>query len=359
MSALLFTPITIKGTEFKNRIAMSPMCMHSADKDGNVTDFHLVHYGSRALGGAALIFPETCAVQENGQIGPGDLGIWKDSHVEGLSRLTDVIHKMGAKAGVQIGHAGRQVGYENLRAVAPSAIPFTEDSREPEALTVEEIREMVKAFGAAAVRAKKAGFDVIEVHTAHGYLLNEFLSPLANTRTDEYGGSHENRYRIVREVIEAVRAQWKGPLFVRISSTDYKEGGNTPEDFVTYGRWMKEQDVDLIDCSSGGIAMIPVKTYPNYQVPAAELLRTSLGIKTGAVGLIETGRQAEEILQNGRADMVLIGREFLKDPFWPRTAADNLQVAIPVPAQYTRYGSAWQRPLPKLPAAPMSDTVQR
>lgn len=359
MSALLFSPITIKGTEFKNRIAMSPMCMHSADEDGNVTDFHLVHYGARALGGAALIFPETCAVQENGQIGPGDLGVWKDSHIEGLSRLTDVIHKMGAKAGIQIGHAGRQVGYENLRAVAPSAIPFTDESRVPEALTVEEIREVVKAFGAAAVRAKSAGFDVIEIHTAHGYLLNEFLSPLANQRTDEYGGSHENRYRIVREIIDAVRAEWKGPLFVRISSTDYKDGGNTPEDFVAYGRWMKEQDVDLIDCSSGGIAMVPVNTYPNYQVPAAELLRNTLGIKTGAVGLIETGRQAEEILQNGRADMVLIGREFLKDPFWPRTAADNLQEAIPVPPQYTRYGSAWQRPLPKLPAAPMADTVQR
>ncbi len=184
-----------------------------------------MHYASRTLGAAALILPETCAVQENGQIGPGDLGIWKDSHIEGLSRLTDITHKMGAKAGVQIGHAGRQVGYEHPRAVAPSTIPFTNESRVLEALTVEEIREIVKAFGAAAVRAKSAGFDVIEVHTVHGYLLNGFLSSLANQRTDEYGGSHENRYRIVREVIDAVRAEWKGLMFVRISSTDYEEGG--------------------------------------------------------------------------------------------------------------------------------------
>ncbi|HDU8018979.1 TPA: hypothetical protein RGJ51_000351 [Cronobacter sakazakii] len=190
-----------------------------------VTDFHLVHYALRALGGAALIFPETCAVQENGQIGLGDLGIWKDSHIEGLSHLTDIIHKMGVKAGVQIGHEGRQVGYEHHRAVAPSTIPFTNESRVPEALRVGEIREIVKAFSAAAVRAKGTGFDVIEVQTVHRYLLNGFLLSLANQRTDEYGGSHENRYRIVREVIDAVRAEWKGLMFVCISSTDYKERG--------------------------------------------------------------------------------------------------------------------------------------
>lgn len=174
---------------------------------------------------------------------------------------------------------------------------------------------MVEAFRNGARRASEAGFDVVEVHTAHGYLLNEFLSPLANHRTDEYGGSHENRYRIVREVIDAVRSEWKGPLFVRISSTDYTEGGNTPEDFLIYGKWMKEQGVDLIDCSSGGIAMVKVNTFPPYQVPAAELLRRELGVMTGAVGLIESGRQAEEIVQNGRADIVLVGCDMLRDPF--------------------------------------------
>ncbi len=353
MAAKLFEPITIRGTEFRNRIAMSPMCMHSADDDGRVTDFHMVHYGARALGGAGLVFLETTAILDNGLIGPGDIGIWEDGQVEGLSRLTKVIQRFGAKAGCQLGHAGRQLGIEGRPAIAPSAIPFTETSRVPQALTIDGIKEVVEAFRQGARRAKEAGFDVVEVHTAHGYLLNEFLSPLANHRTDEYGGSHENRYRIVREAIDAVRSEWDGPLFVRISSTDYKEGGNTPEDFLIYGQWMKEQGVDLIDCSSGGIAMIKVNSFPGYQVPAAELLREKLGIMTGAVGLIETGRQAEEILQNGRADIVLIGREILKDPFWARTAADDLKTPIAVPPQYTRYGSAWQRSQPALPAAPL------
>lgn len=336
MSALLLQPITIRNTEFKNRIAMSPMCMHSATLDGHSTDFHKVHYGARALGGAGLIMLETTSVLPNGPIGPGDLGIWDDSHVDSLARLVDVIHRFGAKVGAQLGHAGRQLGID-LPSIAPSAIPFTTESRVPQEMTLEQIKEVVEAFRASAGRAKKAGFDVIEIHGAHGYLLNEFLSPLANQRNDLYGGSYENRYRIVREIIDAVHSEWDGPLFLRISSTDYVKGGNTPEDFLIYAQWMKEQGVDLIDCSSGGIAMVQVNTYPNYQVPAAELLRKEVGIMTGAVGLIEAGRQAEEILQNGRADLVLIGREMLKDPFWARTAADDLKVEIAVPPQYTRY----------------------
>ncbi|KAA8731483.1 NADPH dehydrogenase NamA [Acinetobacter qingfengensis] len=358
MSALLFQPITIRNVEFKNRIAMSPMCMHSATSDGHTTDFHLVHYGARALGGTGLIMLETASVLPNGPIGPGDIGIWDDSHIKSLSRVVDVVHRFGAKIGAQLGHAGRQLGID-LPSIAPSAIPFTADSRVPHEMSIAEIKEVVEAFRLATQRALKAGFDIIEIHCAHGYLLNEFLSPLANKRTDMYGGNHENRYRIVREVIDAVRSEWQGPLFLRISSTDYVEGGNTPEDFLIYGKWMKEQSIDLIDCSSGGIAMISVNTYPNYQVPASELLRKNLDILTGAVGLIETGRQAEEILQNGRADMIFVGREMLKDPFWARTAADDLKTAIPVPAQYTRYGSAWQRTLPKLAAAPLDQTVEK
>lgn len=353
----LFEPLNISGVEFKNRIAMSPMLMHSGTTDARVSTFHHVHLGARALGGAGLVFLETTAVLPNGTLGPGDVGLWEDSQIESLASLTQTIHKMGAKAGVQIGHSGRRFPFPGHRCIAPSAIPFTSTSRVPEALTMEGIAEVVAAFGQAARRAREAGFDVVEIHTAHGYLLNEFLSPKANHRTDAYGGTHENRYQIVREVIDAVRAQWRGPLFVRISSTDYVEGGNRPEDFVVYGRWMKEQGVDLIDCSSGGIAMVTVQTFPNYQVPAAELIRKEVGILTGAVGLIETGRQAEEILQNGRADLVLIGREMLKDPFWARSAADDLRTAISVPAQYTRYSSAWQRGLPALPAAPPEDTL--
>ncbi|ATI80757.1 oxidoreductase [Sphingobium yanoikuyae] len=264
---------------------------------------------------------------------------------------------MGAKAGAQLGHAGRQYPIEALPSVAPSPVPFTPESRVPQELTIEGIKEVVEAFRQSARRARKAGFDVIEIHTAHGYLLNEFLSPKANFRTDEYGGSHENRYRIVREVIDAVRSQWEGPLFLRISSTDYLDGGNTPADFLIYGAWMKEQGVDLIDCSSGGMAMVKVDSYPNYQVPAAELIRREVGIMTGAVGLIETGRQADEIIRNRRADIVLVGREMLKDPFWARTAADDLKVAIEVPGQYTRYGSAWQRTVKPVEAAPVEATM--
>ncbi|MCU4539200.1 NADPH dehydrogenase [Acinetobacter bereziniae] len=249
MSALLLQPITIRNTEFRNRIAMSPMCMHSATPDGHSTDFHIVHYGARALGGAGLIMLETSSVLPNGPIGPGDLGIWDDSHIETLSRVTSVIHRFGAKAGAQLGHAGRQLGID-LPSIAPSAIPFTDESRIPHEMTIEQIKEAVEAFRLSAIRAKRAGFDVIEIHCAHGYLLNEFLSPLANKRTDQYGGSHENRYRIVREVIDVVRNEWDGPLFLRISSTDYVKGGNRPEDFLIYGQWMKEQGIDLIDCSS-------------------------------------------------------------------------------------------------------------
>lgn len=355
MSAKLFEPVTIGGLTLRNRIAMSPMCMHSADDDGCVTDFHIVHYGARALGGAGLVFLETTAIMSNGMIGPGDIGIWDDAQVSGLTGLVKTIQRFGAKAGCQLGHAGRQLGIPGP-SIAPSAIPFTEDSPVPQALDLSGIKQVVEAFRQGARRAREAGFDVVEVHTAHGYLLNEFLSPLANHRTDEYGGSHENRYRIVREVIDAVRSEWKGPLFVRISSTDYVEGGNTPEDFLTYGKWMKEQGVDLIDCSSGGIAMVKVNSFPAYQVPAAELLRRELGIMTGAVGLIESGRQAEEIVQNGRADIVLVGRDMLRDPFWARTAADELRTAIPVPPQYTRYGSVWQRSQRPLPAAPLTES---
>lgn len=357
MSATLLEPYSIRGVSFRNRIAMSPMCMHSATATGIATDFHVVHYGSRALGGAGLVMTETAAVTPNGPIGPGDLGIWDDMHVPGLRRIVDAVHLVGGRAGVQIGHAGRQLGLPEQTAVAPSAIAWGPGSRIPEELTQAGIAEIIDAFGAAAVRATQAGFDVVEVHAAHGYLLHEFLSPVSNKRTDEYGGDHAGRYRIVREVLDAVRAVWDGPLFVRISSTDYVEGGSTPEDYVIFGRWMKEQGVDLIDASSGGIAPVKVSSFPGFQVPAAELVRREVGILTGVVGRIETGQQAEDILQNGRADLVFIGREMLKDPFWARTAADELRAAIEPPAQYTRYGSVWQRTQPPLPAAPLDETV--
>ncbi|KQQ99249.1 NADPH dehydrogenase [Arthrobacter sp. Leaf145] len=357
MSATLFEPYTIRGVSFRNRIVMSPMCMHSATADGVATDFHVLHYGSRALGGTGLIMTETAAVTPNGPIGPGDLGIWDDAHIPNLRRIVDAVHLVGGRIGVQIGHAGRQLGLPEQTAVAPSAIAWGPESRVPEELTQDGIAEIVDAFRVAAARAKMAGFDVVEVHAAHGFLLNEFLSPISNKRTDEYGGDHAGRYRIVREVVDAVRTEWNGPLFVRISSTDYVDGGNTPEDFIVFGAWMKEQGVDLIDASSGGTAPVKVSSFPGFQVPAAELIRREVGIPTGAVGRIENGQQAEDIVRNGRADLVFIGREMLKDPFWARTAADDLRHAIQPPAQYTRYGSVWQRTQPPLPAAPLHETV--
>ncbi|RAI64771.1 NADPH dehydrogenase NamA [Pseudomonas fluorescens] len=340
--SLLLSPFELKGLQLRNRVVMSPMCMHSADEDGFVTDWHRVHYGARAQGQVGLIFPETLAVHSDARIGQGDLGIWSDEHVAGLKNLVDLLHGFGAKVGAQVGHAGRNADLPGVVRVAPSAIPFTENSPVPHALEIEEIARIVEAFGQGARRAVEAGFDVLEIHTAHGYLLNEFLSPLANTRTDEYGGDSARRYRIVREVIEEVKKYWGDrPLFVRISSTDYTEGGNTPESFLEYGQWMRDQGVDLIDCSSGGIKMVSVQTFPNYQVPAAELLRKKLGIATGAVGLIQTGRQAEEILQNHRADLIFVGRQMLRDPYWVRSAADDLKEHIDIPKPYTRYGAVW------------------
>lgn len=348
MSSLLLSKFEIAGLELRNRVVMSPMCMHSAEEDGFINDWHKVHYGARAQGQVGLIFPETLAIEPGGRIAPGDLGIWSDDHVKGLTELVDLLHSFGAKVGAQIGHGGRSVDLPGIGLIAPSAIPFSETRPVPKALSVEEISEIVESFANAARRAKLAGFDVLEIHTAHGYLLNEFLSPIANVRNDEYGGDPVRRYRILGEVIDAVRVHWTGPLFVRISSTDYVAGGNTPESFLYYGQRMKDQGVDLIDCSSGGILPVKVTSYPNYQVPASELLRKELGIATSAVGLIQTGRQAEEILRNGRADLVFIGRQMLRDPFWVRTAADDLKEYISTPVQYTRYGAVWVDAKPSL-----------
>lgn len=340
--SLLLSPFKIKGLELKNRVVMSPMCMHEAADDGFVTQWHHIHYGARALGQVGLIFTETLAIAKDSRIGPGDLGVWSDEHVDGLRELVNALHSFGTKAGAQIGHAGRNAASLGVERIAPSAIPLTEQSPVPREIRVDEIPGIVKAFGAAAQRVCEAGFDVLELHAAHGYLLSQFLSPLGNTREDEYGGDAKRRYRFLREVIEEVKLHWgERPLFVRISSSDYTEGGNTPDSFLEYGRWMKEQGVDLIDCSSGGMRMVKVDAYPSYQVPAAELLRKKIGIATGAVGLIQTGREAEEVLRNGRADLVFIGRQMLRDPFWVRSAADDLKVHIETPIPYTRYGSVW------------------
>jgi 2,4-dienoyl-CoA reductase-like NADH-dependent reductase (Old Yellow Enzyme family) len=347
----LFSSLIIKNITLKNRIVVSPMCQYSAI-DGFTNDWHLVHLGSRAIGGAGLIFTEATAVSPEGRISPGDLGLWNDEHIHGLRRIVNFIHLQGAISGIQLAHAGRKAScavpreggnqldenHGGWRTVAPSNIPFIVEDRAPESLDKENIRKVVSDFKAAARRALIAGFKVVEIHSAHGYLLHEFLSPLSNKRTDEYGGSFENRIRILLQVIDAIKSVWpaENPLFVRISATDWTEGGWTTEESVNLAHILKDIGIDLIDCSSGGNvynAKIPVS--PGYQVPFSEAVRKT-GILSGAVGFITTARQAESILQEEKADLVFLAREFLRNPYFPLNAARELGVDVTWPMQYLR-----------------------
>jgi 2,4-dienoyl-CoA reductase-like NADH-dependent reductase (Old Yellow Enzyme family) len=351
----LFSPLKIRGIEFRNRIAVSPMCQYSCE-DGFASDWHMVHLGSRAVGGAALVMAEATAVEARGRISPADLGIWKDEHISALARIAKFIREQGAAPGIQLAHAGRKAStfrpWENggrlvpreqggWRPVAPSAIPFHEHDAAPEELMIAEISAIVSAFRDGAERALKAGFQVIEIHSAHGYLSHEFLSPLTNKRADEYGGSFENRTRFAREVVIAVRAVWPEhlPLFMRVSAIDWVPGGWTLEDSVELAKRVKPLGVDLIDCSSGGIApWVRIDPTPGYQVPFAEKVRSEAEILTGAVGLISEPAEANAIVTAGKADMVLIARELLRDPYWPLHAAKVLGHKPLPPVQYAR---AW------------------
>lgn len=348
----LFDALQIRGLQLRNRVFVSPMCQYSSD-DGFASDWHLVHLGSRAVGGAGLVLTEATAVTPEGRITPQDLGLWKDEHVEPLARIVRFVRGQGSHAGVQLAHAGRKastyrpwdgkpgsvpLAEGGWTAAAPSAVAF-EGYAVPEALTEQGIRGVVQAFAAAARRAAAAGFEVIELHAAHGYLLHQFLSPLSNRRSDRYGGSFENRTRLVREVVEAVRREWpeRLPLFVRLSATDWVEGGWDIEQSVELARALGPLGVDLVDCSSGGLvayAKIPVA--PGYHVPFAERIRREAAVKTGAVGLITTAAQAEQILRDGQADAVLLAREMLRDPYWPMHAARELGQGASWPAQYLR-----------------------
>ncbi|MEK4175618.1 MAG: NADPH dehydrogenase NamA [Bacillaceae bacterium] len=333
---LLFSPFTIKDVTLKNRIVMSPMCMYSAaNKKGFLEDFHFTHYISRAVGQVGLIILEATAVTPEGRISELDLGIWEDDHIIKLAELVQQIKSYGAKTGIQLAHAGRKSNVSG-DIFAPSSIPFDQNSRTPKELTKEQIKETVEKFQLGAKRAKDAGFDIIEIHAAHGYLINEFLSPLSNKRNDEYGGSLENRYLFLKEVIQAVRKVWEGPLFVRVSASDYVEGGSTINDYVQIAKWLKEDGVDLIDVSSGGLVPANIDVYPGYQVPFSEKIRQEANIKTGAVGLITSPLQAEEILKNNRADLIFVARELLRNPYWPYHAANELNAKIESPTQYER-----------------------
>ncbi len=317
---------------------MSPMCMYSCEQeDGMVNNWHRVHYPSRAVGQVGLIILEATAVTAQGRISPNDLGIWSDEHISGLRELVQLVHEQGSSIGIQIAHAGRKAVIPGT-IVAPSAIAFDENSKVPEEMTREQIQTTIQAFIDGARRAKEAGFDLIEIHAAHGYLINEFLSPLANRREDEFGGDREGRYRFLGEVIDGVKTIWNGPLFVRISANEYHPEGNTMDDFVYFAERMKQQGVDLIDCSSGSIVRAHIDTFPGYQVPYAEEIRRRAEIATGAVGLITDAEQAENILQEGQADLIFLARELLRDPYWPRKAAKQLGVEITPPKQYLR---AW------------------
>src|SRR3979490_1473857 len=349
----LFDPLAIRDITFANRVFVSPMCQYSST-DGYASDWHFVHLGSRAVGGAGLVLTEATAVLPEGRISPQDLGIWMDEHIEPLARILAFIHEQGSVAGIQLAHAGRKAstyapwaghgmipeikgGWNNV--VAPSALPFTDGHPMPRALSIDGIKNIVSAFAAAARRACEAGFRVIEIHAAHGYLIQEFLSPLSNQRTDAYGGSFENRTRILREIVAAVRGSWpeRAPLFVRISATDWIDGGWDIQQSVELVRQLKELGADLIDCSSGGNvlqAKIPVGA--GDQTQFAEQIRREANILTSAVGMITSPVQAEHIMVTGQADAVIIAREFPRDPYWPLRAARELGQSISWPVQYLR-----------------------
>ncbi|MES2274542.1 MAG: NADPH dehydrogenase NamA [Bacteroidota bacterium] len=349
----LFSPLKIKSIEFKNRIVVSPMCQYSS-ADGFANNWHLVHLGAMATGGAGLIITEATAVSPEGRISFADLGIWKDEHIEKLKEITTFIEEHGAYAGVQLSHAGRKASHQQpwnggkqlqpseengWQAVAPSAVAFSSSETAPLELDKAGIDKVIADFKAAAERAVKAGFKVIEFHGAHGYLINEFLSPHSNKRTDEYGGSFENRSRFLLEVIEAVQEVWPAdlPLFVRLSTTDWTEGAWTIEDSIALAKVLSEKGVDLVDSSTGGNvagAKIPLK--PGYQVEFAEAIKKNTNILTGAVGLITEAKQASEIIETGRADMVFMARELLRDPHFPLRAAHELGHEVKWPVQYER-----------------------
>ncbi|MDG2431084.1 NADH:flavin oxidoreductase/NADH oxidase [Flavobacterium sp.] len=352
MSTTLFTSLQIKDINFKNRIAIAPMCQYSAI-DGFANDWHLVHLGSRAIGGVSLIIQEATAVSPEGRISPEDLGIWKDEHIEKLQQINQFISGQNSVPGIQLAHAGRKAsvsapwnGNKKLDApqggwqtVAPSAIGYHDNEAMPVAMDSEAIQKVITDFTTATKRAVQAGYKVIEIHAAHGYLLHQFLSPLSNVRTDNYGGSFENRIRLTLEVVEAVQTEWPSnlPLFVRISATDWAEGGWNAEESVALSKILKEKGVDLIDVSSGALVShqkIPVG--PNYQVPFADQIKSQAGILTGAVGLITEAKQAEEIVASGKADMVLFARESLRDPNLALTFAHDLEAEITWPKQYER-----------------------
>jgi 2,4-dienoyl-CoA reductase-like NADH-dependent reductase (Old Yellow Enzyme family) len=350
MESKLFSPLRLRGLEFKNRIFLSPMCQYCSE-NGTPTDWHLVHLGSRAIGGASLVMVEATAVSPEGRITPWDSGIWSDDHARAFKRVTAFIKNQGAVPGIQLAHAGRKASTDvpwrgggplsgeagGWRPIAPSPLSFDESSPRPVEMTKEDMEKVISQFAAATRRSLEAGFEVVEIHMAHGYLFHQFLSPISNQRADEYGGDLENRVRFPLRVVRAVRENWALPLFVRISCTDWVEGGWDLDQSLAFCRWLKEIVVDLVDCSGGGlVAYARIPAAPGYQTPFAAAIRQKVGLPTAAVGLITHPVQAEQIVATGQADAVFLAREMLRDPYWPLHAAQTLHVDVPWPPQYLR-----------------------
>ncbi len=348
----LFEPLKIKSITIRNRIVVSPMCQYSSI-DGYANEWHMVHLGTRAIGGAGVVFSEATAVSPEGRISPADLGIWKDEHITYLKKITDFILKHGAIPGIQLAHAGRKasvsapwdgnnivpVNNGGWPTVAPSAIPFRESDPVPVELSINDITQLVDKFIEAARRSLEAGFKILEIHAAHGYLINEFLSPVTNKRTDQYGGSFDNRIRVLLEIVDGVKKVWPQdlPIFVRISASEWFEEGWTMDDSVKLSIILKEKGVDVIDCSSGGnISGVKINIGPLYQTPFAEQIKKEAGIMTGAVGLITTAEQCEHIISEGKADLVFLARQLLRNPYFPLHAAKELGIDIKWPVQYER-----------------------
>ena len=350
--SLLFEPYLTRSLRVRNRLVVSPMCEYSS-QDGMANDWHLVHLGSRAVGGAGVVMTEACSVSPEGRISPGDLGLWKEAQIEPLARITRFVRRQGAVAGIQLAHAGRKASHQapweggrqlelsegGWETLAPSALPYHEQERPPLALDENGIKQVIEDFRAASCRALEAGFELVEIHAAHGYLLHEFLSPLSNQRTDAYGGSLENRCRLVLEVARSVRETWPEhlPIWVRISASDWAPGGWDLESSKYLARRLRELGTDLIDCSSGGL--VPhqhIALEPGYQVPFSEAIRKDCAIATAAVGLITDARQAETILREGKADLICLARAMLRDPYFALHAAGELGAAIAWPNQYER-----------------------
>ncbi len=333
----IFSEFKIKDLELKNRIVMAPMCMDSAS-EGYANDWHIIHYATRAIGGIGLIIIEATAVSSEGKIESSDLGIWDDKHIEGLKDIVDKVHKHGGKIGIQLNHAGRKASLDNERVIAPSNIPFSEEYKVPEKMTHTDIKSIIESFKESARRALIAGFDIIELHGAHGYLINQFMSPLSNKRDDEYGGSIENRARFLFEVIQAVKDEWPHhkPIMLRVSGEEYDENGNSTEDIAEIINLVKNFGIDIVNISSGGIIPKRIITYPGYQIEVGKKIRNLTGIPALVGGLVTDVSLADEIIWNGRGDLVYLGRELLRNPYWALQTAKTLGDDVEWPKQYER-----------------------